>query len=231
MRLDQYLKEAGYYPSRQKAQAAIQAGHVSLDGTVVKKASTPYEGARITCQQGPSYVSRSALKLKGALDAWGLSLKGLSGLDVGASTGGFTEVALEYGAIKMVAVDVGTDQLAPRLKGDDRVISMEKTHILKLTHLDPVDFIVIDVSFISSLKVLAHLKTITSFKWILVLFKPQFEAGEKLKSPVVKSPKLYQKIQTSYERQVVALGYTIHHRYTPIKGKEGNQEIMYHLEP
>lgn len=229
MRLDQALKAFGHYTSREKAQAAIIAGQVKMGGQVVKKPSTLYDGSSLECAPDHVYVSRSALKLKAALDAFGMSFSGLSVLDIGASTGGFTEVALEYGAKHVTAIDVGTDQLVPHLKNDPRVTSREHTHILKVESLEPVDVILIDVSFISSLKVLTHLKTMTTVNTVLVLFKPQFETAQKLKHPVIKNAKFLAKIKAHYESECQKMGYQIVNQYIPIKGKEGNQETMYHL--
>lgn len=229
MRLDQALKAHHFYTSREKAQAAILAGQVKMGGIVVKKPSTVYDGSILECAPDHVYVSRSAHKLKAALDAFGMTLEGWTVLDIGASTGGFTEVALEYGAKHVTAIDVGTDQLVPHLKNDSRVTSREQTHILKVVALDPVDLILIDVSFISSLKVLAHLKTITTVKHVLVLFKPQFETDQKLKYPVIKNVKFRAKIQAHYESECQKMGYRIEQQFIPIKGKEGNQEVMYQL--
>lgn len=229
MRLDQVLKAQGFYASREKAQAAIMAGHVQMGGRVILKPATQYDGTEITCRKAHVYVSRSALKLKGALDAFQRSFEGQTVLDIGASTGGFTEVALEYGASQVTALDVGTDQLVSHLKQDPRVISREKTHILHVESLEAFDVIVIDVSFISSLKVLRHLKKITPIQDVFVLFKPQFETAERLKNPVIKNAKVRSKIQSHYEAQCQQMGYQILNRFNPIKGKEGNQETMYHL--
>lgn len=229
MRLDQVLKAEGFYTSREKAQAAIIAGHVQMGGRVILKPSTLYDGSEITCMKDHVYVSRSALKLKGALDAFELTLKDKTVLDIGASTGGFTEVALEYGASHVTALDVGTEQLVPQLRSNPKVTSLEKTHILKVKSLEAFDLVVIDVSFISSLKVLDHLKKIMPVNDVLVLFKPQFETDQKLKHPVIKNAKFHSKIQSHYEAECQRMGYQILNRFNPIKGKEGNQETMYHL--
>lgn len=229
MRLDQALKAHGFYASREKAQAAIAKGQVKMGGRVIKKASTPYDGSLLECQNDPVYVSRSAQKLKAALDHFNVSLTGQKGLDIGASTGGFTEVALEYGARHVLALDVGRDQLVESLKNDSRVTSLEQTHILHVETLDPVDFVLIDVSFISSLKVLTHIHKITTFDRVFVLFKPQFETEEKLKHPVIKDKLLTEKLIQHYTRSLRAMGYIIQNTFMPIKGKEGNQELMYYL--
>ncbi len=229
MRLDQALKAQGFFSSREKAQAAIKAGDVKLDGTPVLKPAFPYHGETITTTGNPPYVSRSAEKLKGALEAFGMRFEGDVICDIGASTGGFTQVALEYGAQHVIAIDVGRDQLDQALRKHPQVRVLEETHFLHLTELAPIDWALIDVSFISSLKILRHLLTLTTFKGVLVLFKPQFEANRKLKSPIIKAPKEYARIQSQYEETLQALGYTIQHIFTPIKGKLGNQELLYYL--
>ena len=158
MRADKYLVENGYFETRARAQEAIEAGLVKLDGVALRKASQKVPaGAKIEAQALHPYVSRAALKLVGGLDVFGVDPTGLTCLDVGSSTGGFTEVLLERGAMKVYAVDVGREQLHARLRGDDRVVSMEATDARDLTAEDfdaPPSLIVCDASFISLLKVI-----------------------------------------------------------------------------
>jgi len=181
-RADLYLVEHGYAASRAEAQAAIHAGKVRVGGAPVLKASQQIEeGAEISYEKAHPYVSRGALKLVAALDHFGLSAEGLVCLDVGASTGGFTEVLLERGAAKVYAIDVGHGQLHPRLAGDPRVIRIDGLNARDLapSHIaEDVDVVVADVSFIGLRLVLpAALKRVRSGGWLVALIKPQFEAG------------------------------------------------------
>ncbi|MDO1559724.1 TlyA family RNA methyltransferase [Brevundimonas sp. 2R-24] len=181
-RLDQLLVERGLFDSRARARAAIEAGGVRVDGRTAKKASEAVpDGAEITAEAAHPYVSRAALKLVQALDAWPVRVEGRVVLDVGASTGGFTEACLQRGARRVFAVDVGHGQLHPRLAADPRVTSLERTDARTLTH-DLIDeapqLVVCDASFIGLAKVLpAALRLAGSGADLVALVKPQFEAG------------------------------------------------------
>lgn len=167
--------------TRSQAAAAIMAGRVSREGQPLTKAGQPVpEDAPLKYDGSVPSVSRAGEKLGTALDAWQVSVSGLAALDVGSSTGGFTEALLERGASQVIAVDVGTGQLAWKLRRDSRVISLEQTDIRKLKRLPhPVDLAVIDVSFISLQSVLPAVRTlIGSGKPVIALFKPQFEVGK-----------------------------------------------------
>ena len=181
-RADIFLVEHGHAVTRTEAQGAIRAGKVLADGEpVLKPSQLIEEGAQITYAKAHPYVSRGALKLVAALDHFGLSPEGLVCLDVGASTGGFTEVLLERGAAKVYAVDVGHGQLHPRLAGDPRVIRIDGVNARDLapSHVaEEVDVVVADVSFIGLRLVLpGPLKRVRSGGWLVALVKPQFEAG------------------------------------------------------
>ena len=155
MRIDVYLTEHGYTQSRQRARVLIEQGKVTVDGVTVKKPSQPIEGEHsVTVSDDLPYVGRGGLKLAGALDAFGLAVDGLTALDIGASTGGFTDCLLQRGAKRVIAVDAGEGQLAQKLLLDARVLSMERTNARELTREmiggTSVDVIVMDVSFISA---------------------------------------------------------------------------------
>ena len=181
-RADILLVERGVFPSRARAQAAIAAGFVSVDGVTIRKASEEIaDDAPVEAQAPHPYVSRGGLKLAAALDAFGLDPTGLLCLDVGASTGGFTDVLLQRGAAKVVAVDVGHSQFNATLAADPRVRSLEGLDARKIT-LDAIgerpEAIVCDVSFISQRLVLPHVLSLAAATAFLVsLIKPQFEVG------------------------------------------------------
>ena len=179
MRADLYLVQNGYFDSRARAQAAIKAGLVRVDGGVLKKPSvTIPEGASVEAGEVHPYVSRGGLKLAHALDQFRVDPKGRVCLDVGSSTGGFTDVLLRGGASRVYAVDVGRDQLHASLRDDPRVISMEGQDARELTAsmFDPTpDLLVCDASFISITKVLGPALSLT--KEAVLLIKPQFEVG------------------------------------------------------
>jgi 23S rRNA (cytidine1920-2'-O)/16S rRNA (cytidine1409-2'-O)-methyltransferase len=233
MRLDHYLKEHGFFSSREKAKEAILNGFVLIDQKMVKKPSYEISNESIEVISKYNYVSRSAMKLKEALDYFSLDFKDQTLLDIGASTGGFSQVALEYQAKKVYALDVGHDQLAEILKNDERIISIENTHFLhtQKEDFDSIDTILCDVSFISSIKILEHVKNQFNPDRCLVLFKPQFESHKKLKNPVIKNPKQYQKILDEYIQEIKRLDFQIIGSFQTLKGKQGNQERLFYLRP
>ncbi len=183
MRLDQMLVTRGLAPSRARAQDLIKRGFVSVGGVVCDKPAfdVKEDFAVSLAAEAPGYVSRGAEKLVAALERFGLDASGRVALDIGASTGGFTEVLLQRGAARVYAVDVGTAQLHDSLKSDSRVVSLENVDARSLTPAEipePIEAVVVDVSFISVTKVLS---TVLSFAkagaWMIVLVKPQFEVG------------------------------------------------------
>ncbi|MGB6317460.1 MAG: TlyA family RNA methyltransferase, partial [Litorimonas sp.] len=179
MRADLHLVQHGHFPSRARAQAAIKAGLVSVDGRVLKKASAVIpDGARVVAQQPHPYVSRGGLKLAHALEAFGIDARDRIALDVGSSTGGFTDVLLRAGAAHVHAVDVGRDQMHASLRGDPRVTLREGQDAREIgaDMFDPTpDLLVCDASFISVTKLLGPALSMT--REGVVLFKPQFEVG------------------------------------------------------
>jgi 23S rRNA (cytidine1920-2'-O)/16S rRNA (cytidine1409-2'-O)-methyltransferase len=183
-RLDRELVRRGLARSRGQAQAMIGAGEVVVDGSVVERAGERVTASAVITAPSDHYVSRGARKLLGALDDLQLSVAG-RGLDAGASTGGFTQVLLERGCDEVIAVDVGSAQLAPALRSDPRVTLHERTNLrdLELDHVGgvPVDLVVADVSFISLRLVIGPLVAVTRDDgWLLLLVKPQFEVGREL---------------------------------------------------
>lgn len=184
MRIDRHLVEHGHFESRAQAQAALRAGHVRVDGHVVRKASTPVpDGATVTAEAPHPWVGRGGVKLDHALSEFGLDVSGMRALDVGASTGGFTDVLLARGVSRVYAVDVGRDQLHPRLRGDPRVVVMEGQDARELSSemMDntPVDIVVVDASFIPLAKVLpVPLSLARTGADLVALVKPQFEVGK-----------------------------------------------------
>lgn len=182
LRADIFLVQQGYASSRAEAQAAIRAGKVSIDGNTVQKSSqTINTGATVSYERAHPYVSRGALKLIGALDQFGIDPQGRVCIDIGASTGGFTEVLLERNAVKVFAVDVGHGQLREKIAHDPRVVKLEGVNARFLTaeHIStPLDGIVADVSFIGLKMVLAPaLHFAQSGCFLVALIKPQFEVG------------------------------------------------------
>lgn len=233
MRLDHYLKESNAYSSREKAKEAILKGMVLINGKPIKKPAFDYQNEPLEIIEETQYVSRSALKLKEAFHVFNIDLSNHVVVDIGASTGGFTEVALEFGAKKVYALDVGHDQLDERLRKDARVESLEGLHFLKTSGSDfqHIDTILCDVSFISSIKILAHIKDHFHPKQLFILFKPQFESQKRLKNPVIKNPKEYEKILKGYIQEIQDLNYHIEGSINTLKGKQGNQEKIFYLRP
>ncbi|CAN5506281.1 TlyA family rRNA (cytidine-2'-O)-methyltransferase [soil metagenome] len=237
VRLDQALVQRGLFPSRHQAQAAIMAGEVRIDDRVAGKASdSVHEGNEITVAARRRYVGRGGLKLEGALAYFGIVCEGKTALDIGASTGGFTDCLLQKGAGKVFAVDVGHGQLAWKIRDDARVIVLEKTNARRLTREevpDPIDICVIDVSFISLTLILpSAFELLTSNGVILALIKPQFELAreEVSRGGVVRAAELHEKAQ----QKIVAFADTIGARVeglvsSNITGADGNQEFFIFL--
>lgn len=238
-RLDVLLVQQGYATSREKAKAIIMAGQVYVDGQKEDKAGSMFkEEAKIEVRGNTlKYVSRGGLKLEKAMSHFAVTLEGKVCMDVGASTGGFTDCMLQNGAVKVYSVDVGHGQLDWKLRNDPRVVCMEKTNIRYVTPEDieePVDFSSIDVSFISLTKVLLPVRNLLSQDGqIVCLIKPQFEAGrEKVgKKGVVRDPAVHKEviekvIAFAKEQYLEPLALD----FSPIKGPEGNIEYLLYLQ-
>jgi 23S rRNA (cytidine1920-2'-O)/16S rRNA (cytidine1409-2'-O)-methyltransferase len=236
-RLDQVLVARGLVPSRERARALILAGKVMVDGAVVTKAGTPIKaGAEVALREGDHpYVSRGALKLARALDAFAIDPAGLVALDIGASTGGFTDLLLRRGAARVYAIDVGYGQLAWSLRQDPRVIVLERENVRSIDVdkvPEPCDLAVIDVSFISLTLVLPRVVELLGppgGKPIVALVKPQFEAGREHvgKGGVVRDPDAraaaVAKVRTWALDRGLAASAAVE---SPITGPAGNVEYL-----
>lgn len=238
-RLDIILTERGFFSSREKAKASIMAGLIYVEGQRIDKPGTSVDKkADITVKEDLCpYVSRGGLKLEKSLDIFGFSLKDAVTVDIGASTGGFTDCMLKNGARKVFAVDVGYGQLDWKLRNDPRVVCMEKTNIRYVVPEDlgePADFSSIDVSFISLTKVLLPVRNLlTDEGEIVCLIKPQFEAGrEKVgKKGVVRDPAVHQEVIEKVRDYAMSIFMEpCHLSFSPIKGPEGNIEYLLHLK-
>lgn len=230
MRLDQYLVGRHALYSRNKAQEMIKAGEVAVDGRIIMKPSFQVDGNDVKVVANDRYVSRAALKLKSFLPSLPFDISGCEALDIGASTGGFTQVLLEEGALHVVAVDVGRDQLHPKLKDDSRVTSVEKTDIRKYEAKKKFDIVVSDVSFISLLHILEEIDRLAS-RWIIVLFKPQFEVGREVKrdkNGVVNDKKAIERAMLKFEDACRVRRWELTAKEaSSLSGKEGNIEYCY----
>ena len=238
-RLDMLMMERALAPSREKAKAYIMAGDVYVDGQKEDKAGTMFpETVKIEVRGNTlPYVSRGGLKLEKAMKNFDVTLDGKVCMDVGASTGGFTDCMLQNGAVKVYSIDVGYGQLDWKLRNDPRVVCMEKTNIRYVVpeNLEgPADFSSIDVSFISLTKVLLPVRNLlTDEGEIVCLIKPQFEAGrEKVgKKGVVRDPAVHQEVIEKVRDYAMSIFMEpCHLSFSPIKGPEGNIEDLLHLK-
>lgn len=238
-RLDVLLVKRNLAESREKAKALIMSGIVYVNGQKEDKAGTTFEETAPIEVRGSTlkYVSRGGLKLEKAMDCFGVRLDGKICMDVGASTGGFTDCMLQNGAVKVYSVDVGHGQLAWKLRNDERVVCMEKTNIRYVTPediADPIGFASIDVSFISLTKVLGSVKALLEDNGqIVCLIKPQFEAGrEKVgKKGVVREPAVHLEVIDMVIDYALSIGFeALNLEFSPIKGPEGNIEYLLYLQ-
>ena len=239
-RLDVILVNNGYAESREKAKVLIMTGNVFVNGQREDKAGTSFNTEDIKIEikgQTLKYVSRGGLKLEKAVDVFGIKLDGYTCMDIGASTGGFTDCMLQNGALKVYSIDVGHGQLAWKLRNDERVVCLEKTNFRYITNEqvpEPIDFASVDVSFISLSKILpAAYPLIRDEGRMVCLIKPQFEAGkEKVgKKGVVREPAVHIEVienALSYARdnhfRILGLDYS------PVRGPEGNIEYLMYIE-
>ena len=238
-RLDVLLVKRGLAPSREKAKTIIMSGIVFVDNQREDKAGTFFKDDVNIEVRGKTlkYVSRGGLKLEKAMDCFGVQLGGKICMDVGASTGGFTDCMLQNGAVKVYSVDVGHGQLAWKLVQDERVICMDRTNIRYVTPEDiddVIDFASIDVSFISLTKVLLPVKNLlTENGQIICLIKPQFEAGRENvgKKGVVRDKKVHKDVIESVITFAMSIGFDIINLdFSPVKGPEGNIEYLLYLQ-
>ncbi len=237
-RLDTLTVERGLAPSRERAKALIMAGRIMVDGAPVSKPGIAIRASSVLTRKGEDlpYVSRGGLKLKAALEAFSLTIDDAVCLDVGASTGGFTDCLLQHGARRVYAVDVGYGQLAWKLRQDERVVSMERTnarHLKPDDFTEAIDLATIDAAFISlKLVVPAVRPCLKPGGSIVSLIKPQFEVGKGQvgKGGVVRDPRLHDRVIIDLEaffrsQHFEILGVCV----SPIQGPKGNREFLMHL--
>lgn len=238
-RLDVLVFEKGFCDSREKAKAVIMAGLVYVDNQKADKCGTQYdENANIEVRGNTlKYVSRGGLKLEKAINEFHFDLQDKITMDIGASTGGFTDCMLQNGAKKVYSIDVGYGQLAWKLRSDERVVNLERTNFRNVTEkeiLDIIDFFSIDVSFISLRLLLPVARKLLSENGEAVcLIKPQFEAGRENvgKKGVVRDPKVHENVVTTILDFCLDNGYSVLNLdFSPIKGPEGNIEYLVHLK-
>uniref|UniRef100_UPI0040563DE0 TlyA family RNA methyltransferase n=1 Tax=Agathobacter sp. TaxID=2021311 RepID=UPI0040563DE0 len=238
-RLDVLMVSRGLAKSREKAKSMVKAGNVYVNNKKIEKAGMVLREDDLIEVRGETlkYVSRGGLKLEKAITHFQISLEGKTCMDIGASTGGFTDCMLQNGAKKVYSVDVGYGQLDEVLRKDERVVCMEKVNVRYMEPEDisePPDFASADVSFISLTKILPAVRSLLKENGQLVcLIKPQFEAGrEKVgKKGVVKDKKVHKEVLQSIIRFSLEHGFSVLNLdYSPIKGPEGNMEYLIHLE-
>lgn len=232
MRLDKELSRRGLVQSRSQAENIIRLGQVKVDGQVVKKAGWRVQNNAEINITGEQYVSRAAFKLGSATEYLNLDFKDKTMLDVGSSTGGFTDYALRRGAKKVVAVDVGTDQLHPSLRTDKRIELHEKTDIREFETNEQFDLIVIDVSFVSLKDVLPTVMQLASDETkVVAMLKPQFEARDPKKHKgVIKNSKMRRDIIKEFELWLRDQALIVDSHDSDVSGKKGNTERFYLLK-
>lgn len=235
IRLDALLLKKGLVESRTKAQALIMTGKVRVDGAVVTKAGAQVGlEVQLEVEEGLPYVSRGGLKLEAALEAFPVNVKGAICADVGASTGGFTDVLLDHGAVRVYAIDVGYGQLAWKLRQDERVVVMERTNARYLENLpEPIDLVVVDVSFISLKLILPVVINWLAIRAaVIALIKPQFEAGKEQvgKGGVVRDRQVHRQVLEEIVRYTLDLGFDLLGLIpSPITGPAGNYEFLMYV--
>jgi len=234
-RLDIALASRGLTSSRSQAESWIRLGKVTVNGRAVTKPGTFVpESAVITLAASDRYVSRAGLKLASVAQLLGLDFRGKLVLDVGSSTGGFTDYALQHGAKKVIAVDVGTDQLHPDLRSDPRIDLHEKTDIRDFKRDEKPDIIVMDVSFISLREILPHIARQLSGPdtMVVAMLKPQFEAGKhQTNKGVIKNETMRRQILRDFEEWAKRYFVIKDKRDSDVHGARGNQERFYLLQP
>lgn len=234
-RLDILLAEKGLYPSREKAKEAIKSSRVKLAGKVITKPSLEFDEECEFKILPFDFVSRGGIKLQNALVEFNIKLNNKTVLDIGASTGGFTDVCLQNGAKKVYAVDTGKDQLDKKLQADKRVVNLERTNYLNLDVSQfQVDFVVIDVSFVSITKLIKKLSTDFEKVEIVALIKPQFEVGidyAKKHKGIIKDEKIHKKVLENVKKCFKNANFSIlGETMSSIKGGDGNTEFLLYLK-
>ena len=234
MRLDSYLFEKEFAQSRNKAAELIKEGSVWVNGKVERKSSVEIgDNDTVDVEKITQYVSRAGLKLRGFINELSLHVKGADVLDIGSSTGGFVQVWLEEDVKSVTAVDVGSEQLHPSLKVDNRIILHENSDIRLFNPNKTYDMVSCDVSFIGIGTLIEHINRLAK-KDIIILFKPQFEVGKDVKRStkgVVKDGSAIMRAQNQFEAQTTTLGWQLmDKRESLLKGKEGNVETFYYFK-
>ncbi|HZM91842.1 MAG TPA: TlyA family RNA methyltransferase [Vicinamibacterales bacterium] len=239
IRLDQLVVERGLAPSRERARALILAGQVTVDDRPATKAGTAVDDQSAVALLSPDhpYAGRGGLKLAHALDTFHIDVSGRDCLDIGASTGGFTDVLLQRGAARVVALDVGHGQLDWKLRNDTRVIVIERFNARHLAPADlpgPVDFVCIDVSFISLRQILpAVTPVLRSSADVVALVKPQFEAGRaEVRKGIIRDPAVHARVLDEVAAAGAEVGLSrVASTPSPITGQKGNVEFLVHFRP
>lgn len=237
VRLDQLVVDRGLAPSRERARALLLAAQVTVDGEVVTKAGTQVDEDADVALAAPDhpYVGRGGLKLAHALDTFGIEVKGRDALDIGASTGGFTDVLLQRGAARIVALDVGHGQIDWKLRHDPRVVVIEHFNARHLSLADlpgPADVVTIDVSFISLRQILPVVPPLLRpGADIVALVKPQFEAGRsEVRKGVIRDVSVHERVMQEVVDSAAAVGLTpVASTPSPITGQKGNVEFFIHF--
>lgn len=233
VRLDQYIVKKGLVSSRSQAESYIRMGDVTVNGNVVTKTGYQVgENDSVKLNVQKQYVSRAGLKLASIAKDFNLDFRDKVVLDVGSSTGGFTDYALKHGAVKVIAVEVGTNQLHPTLRGNEKIELHEQTDIRNIKSLSSVpDYVVIDVSFISLRDILPHISKITPRAQILAMVKPQFEAAANVKHKgVIKNEKIRREILKNFESWALRLFKINAKSDSQVAGEKGNKERFYSLQ-
>ena len=233
------MTEKGLAPSRERARALIMAAQISVDGQIIGKAGTQVDSDADVTLLGPDhpYVGRGGLKLAHALDTFDIAVEGRGALDIGASTGGFTDALLQRGAARVVALDVGHGQLAWKLRSDPRVVVIEHFNARRLTLADlpgPMDLVCVDVSFISLRQILPAIPPLLCADAdVILLVKPQFEAGRaEVGKGVIHDAAIHARVVEEVGDAAAAVGLVrVASTSSPITGQKGNAEFLLHLRP
>ncbi len=234
MRLDKYLVDEGYYESRNRANDAIKAGLVLVDGKKPKASAKVDENTVVEVQDSKFYVSRAGRKLENFLAEHAVDMKGKRALDIGSSTGGFAQIVLENGVATLDCVDVGTDQLHISLRENEKLSLHEGTDIREFKSQKIFNLITCDVSFISILKITDDIDRLSGIGCdIVILYKPQFEVGKDVKRDskgVVQDLDSIARRKEAFEAEAKKLGWDeVYQSESKVTGKEGNQEYLYHF--
>ena len=235
MRLDKYLVDEGYYESRNRANDAIKAGLVTMDGKKPKASAKVDENTVVEVKDTKFYVSRAARKLEDFLAEYAVDMKDKRALDVGSSTGGFAQIVLENGVATLDCVDVGRDQLHISLRENDKVSLHEETDIRDFESEEKFELVTCDVSFISVLKIVDDIDRLSQNGTdIIILYKPQFEVGKDVKRDakgVVQDLDAIARRKEEFEAIVSKMGWDKKYQaLSRVQGKEGNQEYLYHFK-